>query len=171
MSPGTPLLIGFVAFIGLIFLARWIYIRVAEWRLREPIGKALDDLMRQVMYPEVTPLQDVIVHHMGANPGVDDPNDTSTHYEIRPARGHYFAISHIGAGEKRWYRVNRWREDVYGPTFPPLGGQCRSEWFVERMKRLCRMLDAYPRDKLLARIAERARGVDPEPGPDLLPAA
>lgn len=171
MPPGLLLFLGLVALVALAFLARWIAVRYAEWRLKKPLSEKLDWLRKQLMYPEVTPLQDLRVIHIGANPGIDDPNDTSTHYEIYPSRGHYFVVAHIGVGEKRRYRVGRWREDVSGPVFPPLGGTCRSPWFVERMEHLCRMLDSYPRDKMLSRIAERSRGVDPDPGPDMLPAA
>ncbi|WKZ28915.1 MAG: hypothetical protein QY323_05315 [Patescibacteria group bacterium] len=171
MPPGALFFLGLVALIVIAIFVRWIVVRYAEWRLRKPLSAKLDWLIAQVKYHEATPLQDLRVIHIGASPGVDDPNDTSTHYEICPLYGHYFSVAHIGAGKKLRYRVNRWRDDMYGPIFPPLGGTCRSPWFVERMETLCKLLDAYPRGKLLARISDRTHGTDPDPGPDLLPAA
>ncbi len=169
MPPDLLLPLVFGALVTLYFLVRWITIRLAEADLQKPLGEALDRLIKQVKYHEVTPLQDLRVVHMGAHPGVDDPNDTSTHYEIYPSCSHYFVIAHIGVGEKRWYRVDRWREDLSTPSFPPWSGKCRSPWFVERMQTLCALLDAYPREKLLSPVPHHIESDDPDSAP--LPAA
>ena len=96
MPPDLLLPLVLAALVTLYFLVRWITIRFAEADLQKPLGEVLDRLIKQVKYHEVTPLQDLRVFHMGANPGGDDPNDTSTHYEIYPSCSHYFVIAHIG---------------------------------------------------------------------------
>lgn len=77
------------------------------------------------------------------------------HFEDRPhlhvsMRRPYFLKS--GA----WiYAVDFKHPALIDDRLPSLGGVCRSPWFVERMEKLFRLLDAYPPEDLLRARRER----------------
>jgi hypothetical protein len=166
MPPVVQLLIGLAVLAVLFFLGRRLILHLAERELRAPLGANLDWLIGQVRCYDTVPLQDLYITHAGAHPGVDDPNDVSTHYEVYPRGSHRFSFSRIGHGEKAWYRIDRWCKPLDAPNFPPWGtGACRSSWFVERMETLCNLLDRYPRERTQSSRAQCVMDGNPDPFP------
>lgn len=149
MQPVLQFLIGIIVIALILFALR----RVALWRFErkfeQPVRERLDWLLSQVADPANTPLNDL---HIVVEGGPGASKGARCYYNVYPSDGPvHMWFTRLGSGDQARYRAERWHEDLMLPSFPPYGlGHVRSAWFVDRMKRLCDLLETYPCEMMLS---------------------
>lgn len=148
--------LGLVAAVPLV---RRLLLRLAERRHCLSVALAIDTLIAQCENPD-DPLHDLRRSVFERRWGEDaEPYRIRTSYVVFPTRRHHLAFDRILRDGQVTYLLYRWKRDAGTGSFQPwfLGDiPCRSPWFVERMKRLTGLLDAYPRRRLVADPARDA---------------
>ena len=130
--------------------------RLLEKRLRVPLSEKLDWLIEMLKEPQGMPIESIHTTRVGQRFEVNEPHDTTTIYEVYPAKSHYFMFIRLGIGASARYRAQRWHDDVLASPFPMLRAGTRGPaWFVDRMKTICDLVDAYPRERTRSEVTRK----------------